>query len=93
MSGDTVLQIRYYFENFEGKPWHVTPEMQSVRFKSAGETVQGWIIEETLGKPDGNKDIEILSGFSRVLDFYFSVPSSIKNDADLPCPSIILAKK
>ncbi len=74
-----VFQVRYYFENYEGKIWHLDSKLQKMKYKGAGAVVAGWFPKGTVPADQ----IDIPSGFSRTVDLHFPVSNSVRSDADL----------
>ena len=79
LEGRSVLQVRYYFENYEGKPWHLDAKLQKVKFRGEDQTVIGELHSLT----SAGTESDISSGYSRVLDFYFDLPASVREEANL----------
>ena len=79
IGGRSVLQVRYYFENYEGKPWHLDAKLQKAKFRGENQAING----ELLGVTSTGTESDIPSGYSRTLDFYFDLPASVREDANL----------
>ena len=77
--GASAFQVRYYFENFEGKAWHLDSKLQKIKFSGESQFKEGTFSKGT----STTSEVEIPSGFSRIMDVYFTPPASIEKDAQL----------
>jgi hypothetical protein len=80
IGGRNALLVRYYFENYEGKPWHLDRRLQRVKLNDQTEFLNGNFV---VPNPNDDPILEIPSEYSRLVDLLFPLPPEIKKDSEV----------